>query len=127
MFDSKFSNMEHTLKEEKMRRIIKAKAKGITDEHVDEILDKIDFNKQYMIVCVYSLPSLLRNAHEEVGESFRVGILPVYGNIVPGIVTYEGDYEEPQAEDVPTSFIKSAEIEQDGKTYYEDTIFIYSE
>lgn len=125
MVDSGFRVMKDTSKKEKIERIIRAKAKGISDEHVEQIIEAMNLKYQYAIVCSYDMSTFLNNAHNEVGVAFRVTVTPIYGDLTPGFVNEESDYEKPSATNEPCAFLKTAVIRHNGKTYHENSVFIY--
>ena len=126
MLNTNFKNMNKTSRKDKLRNIICAKARNITDENVDSILSAIDIEKQYTITGTNDINILLRNAYiEDGGDVYQVRITPIYGNLVPGSVSATGETVEPAADDVPTAFIKETSIFDGDHNHYQNSVFIY--
>ena len=126
MLNDSFNTMDRVSKENRMRNIIASKARGISEKNVDRILAAIDIDKQYAVTGSRYYDSLLRNAYEEYSTGkYQVKIITIYGTLSPGLIKPGIIVTAPTADDMPTAFIKNIKIYKNGRTFCQDSIFIY--
>ena len=126
MLNANFKNMNKATRRDKLCSIICSKAKDISDENLARILDAVDIEKQYTVTGTTDINILLRNAFvEDGGDVFQVSIAPVYGSLKPGFVAQDGETIQPEAEDIPTAFVKTVVIADGEHQHRQNSIFIY--
>lgn len=127
MQNCQFDEMDVALRREKVKRIILAKAKGISERHVEQILGAVDFGIQYTITGTADIRIFRRNAiREDGGEAYQVRVTPVYGSFRPGFVNRNGRMVwNTMALSEPAAFIKETSIFDGETTHLQHSIFIY--
>ncbi|MCI9547052.1 MAG: hypothetical protein HFH60_10265 [Lachnospiraceae bacterium] len=124
-----FKRMDKQNRTDKLKRIIKGKAKSISDEQLDEIISKIDCTKQFSIISTQSLDSLIKNAFREEKDeeeySYKVYIKTICGNLKPGLIDVDGQIIMPETNDIFTAFIKTTVINHNDTKNVQNTLFIY--
>lgn len=130
MIETNFTALNLNAKKEKIRRIISAKASDLSPTVINEILDKIDINKQYTITSTKKIDILINNSYKEecIGESYSyfVDIDVIYGDFVPGAILDDGQQVDPEVGETAVAFIKTTSIQQDGKNNLQYSLFIYN-
>lgn len=126
-----FKDMKQEIRLQRLRNIITAKARGISPEHVAQIIEHIQLNKQYRIIGIASPEKFIHNLYKESGEgdgySYTVDITPIYGNIEIGYIDEAGVQSDPEYDEAPAAILKKTDIvsnEQKMTTY---EIVIYQE
>ena len=125
MVDVQFQNKDQENKRKKLTNIITAKARGISYEHLQMILDSVDLGKQYTITGTSDMRSLLRNAYNEEGLNFSVRITVIYGLLNPGMLSENIVVSEPAAEMEPTAFLKEIRIESGESLISQYALFVF--
>lgn len=124
-----FKRMDKQNRTDKLKRIIKGKAKSISDEQLDEIISKIDCTKQFSIISTQSLDSLIKNAFREEKDEeeyyYKVYIKTICGNLKPGLIDVDGQIIMPETNDIFTAFIKTTVINHNDTKNVQNTLFIY--
>ena len=126
MIKKSFCSLDHSAKAERIRQIIMAKANGISENHVCQIMDVVEFDRQYTITATGDISRFLQNAYnEDGGELFQVTVDPIYGDMAPGLSTEDGCMEYPSCTDQPAAFLKTAVISLGKRIEIQNSIFIY--
>ena len=125
MVDVQFQNKDQENKRKKLTNIITVKARGISYEHLQMILDSVDLGKQYTITGTSDMRSLLRNAYNEEGLNFSVRITVIYGLLNPGMLSENIVVSEPAAEMEPTAFLKEIRIESGESLISQYALFVF--
>lgn len=125
MLNTNFKSMNKHTRHEKMRDIIASKANGITEEHIQEIFDNIDIERQYTITGTSNITILSRNMFNEEGDNYKVSIIPIYGDFTPGFFGQDGQMTEPEFDNAPIAFLKQTHIYEGDRDHFQQSIFIY--
>ncbi len=64
MLNNTFIQMDKASRELKIRNIIRSKARGISDENLNQILAAINLDQQYTVTGSSNYDALQRNAYE---------------------------------------------------------------
>lgn len=131
MIDNKFNALRFKDRENKIRMIIKNKAKNLSDDNVETILQNLDLNKQYTVTATTNYSILEKNLYQEKrdeeGFSYKVKIKPIVGNFIPGIIQEDGQIVKPEINDTFIAFVKVTIVKTDDEKKYQRTLFIYNE
>ncbi len=126
MLNNTFIQMDKASRELKIRNIIRSKARGISDENLNQILAAINLDQQYTVTGSSNYDALQRNAYEEDGgDKYQVKIQVVYGLLSPGLVRDGIIWDDPATCNRPTAFIKNVKIFIHGEPRCQNSIFIY--
>lgn len=124
-----FKIMDEQNRTDKLKRVIRGKAKSISDEQLNEIISKIDCRKQFSIISTQNLDTLIKNAFREEKEeeaySYKVYIKTICGNLNPGLIDVDGQITMPETDDIFTVFIKTIVINHNNAKNVQNTLFIY--
>lgn len=124
-----FKIMDEQNRTDKLKRVIKGKAKSISDEQLNEIINKIDCTKQFSIISTQNLDTLIKNSFREEKEeeeySYKVYIKTICGNLKSGLIDVDGQIIMPETDDIFTVFIKTIVINHNNAKNVQNTLFIY--
>lgn len=131
MIDNKFNTLKLKDRKNKIKMIIKNKAKNLSDDMVETILQNLDLEKQYTVVATMKRSILEKNSYQEKrdeeGFSYKVKIKPIVGDFTPGFVQEDGQIVPPEINDTFVAFVKVTIIKTDNEKKYQRTLFIYNE
>ncbi len=97
MKNNKFKELKKLTKKERIARIISEKARSLSPEQVDQVLNSIDFNKQFLVTGMRNKEDFLKNCYEESYTSentcYEVKIETLLGEVSLGFVSADEKIE----------------------------------
>ena len=89
MYNQLFHMISLEEKQNKLRRIIKSKVPFISDIHLNQIMQYIDFDKQYTIKVISNIEKfkniVVKERVETDSQMFSSVSIPIYGEFSPGL------------------------------------------